>query len=138
MDAVDFSPVAVRRIAEAAAGRGAEVRAAVADVTRYAPEEGADDLVLISCLQLPRQDMTAVLDSACRAARQGATLLVVGHDATNLAHGTGGPLDPRVLSSVEQVRAVWEPYADVAVAEVARRPVGGAEARDTVVRAIRR
>lgn len=138
VDAVDFSPVAVRRIADAAAGRGAEVRAAVADVTRYTPEEGAYDLVLISYLQLPQQDMTAVLDSACRAARRGATLLVVGHDATNLAHGTGGPQDPRVLSSVEQVRAAWEPYADIAVAEVARRPVGGAEARDTVVRAIRR
>ncbi|MCZ7457488.1 hypothetical protein [Streptomyces sp. WMMC940] len=54
------------------------------------------------------------------------------------ARGTGGPQDPRVLSSVEQVRPAWEPCADVVVAEVARRPVGQQEALDTVVRAVRR
>lgn len=138
VDAVDFSSVAVRRIADAAADRGVDVRTEVADATRYDPEEAAYDLVLVSYLHLPQEDMTGVLKSACRAARPGGTLLLVGHDAANLAHGTGGPQDPRVLSSVEQVRAVWEPYADIAVAEVASRPVGEAQALDTVVRAIRR
>ncbi|MEU3190628.1 class I SAM-dependent methyltransferase [Streptomyces sp. NPDC006992] len=138
VDAVDFSPVAVRRIAEAADRREAEVRAVEADVTRYAAEDAAYDLVLLSYLHLPPQDMARVLALACRAARPGGTLLLVGHDVANLEQGTGGPQDPRVLSSVEAVRAGWEPCADVVVAEVARRPVGEAEALDTVVRAVRR
>lgn len=138
VDAVDFSPVAVRRIADTAENRQAEVRAEVADVTRYTAEEAAYDLVLVSYLQLPRQDMAGVLETACRAARPGGTLLLVGHDFTNLTQGTGGPQDPRVLTSVEQVRTAWEPCADVVVAEVARRPVGQEEALDTVVRAVRR
>ncbi|WP_431982699.1 class I SAM-dependent methyltransferase [Streptomyces qinglanensis] len=138
VDAVDFSPVAVRRIAEAADHRQAEVRAVEADVTRYAAEEAAYDLVLLSYLHLPPPGMARVLALACRAARPGGTLLLVGHDLANLEHGTGGPQDPRVLSSVEGVEAAWGPYAEVVVAEVARRPVGEAEALDTVVRAVRR
>ncbi|OEU99936.1 MULTISPECIES: class I SAM-dependent methyltransferase [Streptomyces] len=138
VDAVDFSPVAVRRIAEAADRRRAQVRAVEADVTRYAAEEAAYDLVLLSYLQLPPRDMAPVLALACRAARRGGTLLLVGHDVANLEHGTGGPQDPQVLSSVEGVEAAWEPCADVVTSEVARRPVGEAEALDTVVRAVRR
>ncbi|MFE3637882.1 class I SAM-dependent methyltransferase [Streptomyces sp. NPDC059168] len=148
VDAVDFSPVAVGRMAEGAeevdgtaegAGESAgAVHAAVADVTRYAPEPGAYDLVLLSYLHLPWRDMAGVLERAARAARPGGTLLLVGHDVGNLEHGTGGPQDPDVLSGVERVRAVWEPSADVVVAEVARRPVGEAVALDTVVRAVRR
>ncbi|MDF4252961.1 class I SAM-dependent methyltransferase [Streptomyces sp. WMMB303] len=138
VDAVDFSPVAVRRIAEAAERRQAEVRAVEADVTRYAAEDAVYDLVLLSYLHLPPQEMTRVLALACRAARPGGTLLLVGHDVANLEHGTGGPQDPQVLSSVEGVEAAWEPCADVVVAEVARRRVGDAEALDTVVRAVRR
>ncbi|GAA4760915.1 class I SAM-dependent methyltransferase [Streptomyces sanyensis] len=146
VDAVDFSPVAVRRIADAAArhaqdlgagGRGS-VRAEVADVTRYPAEEAAYDLVLLSYLHLPAREMAGVLGTACRAARPGGTLLLVGHDAANLAHGTGGPQDPGVLTDVGQVRAAWEPCAVLLVAEVARRPVGDAVALDTVVRAVRR
>ncbi|MET8945248.1 class I SAM-dependent methyltransferase [Streptomyces sp. NPDC004542] len=138
VDAVDFSPVAVSRIADAAAGRAGTVTATVADVTRYAPEPGAYDLVLLSYLQLPQQEMALVLERAARAARPGGTLLLVGHDLANLEHGTGGPRDPGVLSRVERVRAAWEPTADLVVAEVARRPVDAAVALDTVVRAVRR
>ncbi|WP_406405749.1 class I SAM-dependent methyltransferase [Streptomyces sp. NBC_01643] len=138
VDAVDFSPVAVRRITDAAEHHRWAIRAEVADVTQHTPEEAAYDLVLISYLHLPRQDMAGVLESACRAVRPAGTLLLVGHDVANLEHGTGGPQDPRVLTSVEQVRAAWEPCADIVLAEVARRPVGEAEALDTVVRAVHR
>ncbi|MFE2378687.1 class I SAM-dependent methyltransferase [Streptomyces sp. NPDC059398] len=138
VDAIDFSPVAVGRIRDAVGSGQEPVRASVADATRYTPEKAAYDLALISYLQLPRQDMLAVLASACRAVRPGGTLLLVGHDAGNLEYGTGGPQDARVLSSVEFVREAWEPYADLVVAEVVHRPVGEAEALDTVVRAVRR
>lgn len=138
VDALDFSPVAVRRITEAAGPHADAVHAEVADVTRHTPEEAAYDLVLISYLHLPRPEMDGVLASACRAAAPGGTLLLVGHDVSNREHGTGGPQDERLLSGVGQVRAAWEPYAEIVLAEVARRPVGDATALDTVVRAVRR
>lgn len=138
VDAVDFSPVAVRKIETAADYHQEAVNATVADVTRYTPDEGAYDLVLVSYLHLPRPEMQGVLERACRAARPGGTLLLVGHDVSNPEHGVGGPQDVRVLSSVEQVSEVWGRCADIVVAEVARRPVEDAEALDTVVCAIRR
>lgn len=138
VDALDFSPVAVRRIETTAEHYRETVHATVADVTRHDPDEGAYDLVLISYLHLPGPEMQGVLERACRAARPGGTLLLVGHDVSNLEHGVGGPQDVRVLSSVEQVTATWGRCADIVVAEVARRPVEDAVALDTVVRAIRR
>jgi len=37
------------------------------------------------------------------AVAPGGTLLVVGHDTTNLIHGCGGPQDPSVLVTSEEV-----------------------------------
>ena len=37
--------------------------------------------------------------------RPGGTLLLVAHDSTNLAEGTGGPQDPSVLMTAEDVLA---------------------------------
>jgi len=40
-----------------------------------------------------------VQERAASALAPGATLLVVGHDSTNLTEGIGGPQDPAVLFS---------------------------------------
>jgi hypothetical protein len=37
------------------------------------------------------------------ALRPGGTLLLVGHDSTNLTEGTGGPQDPTVLMTADDV-----------------------------------
>ncbi|HVC71706.1 MAG TPA: pyridoxamine 5'-phosphate oxidase family protein [Acidimicrobiales bacterium] len=37
----------------------------------------------------------------------GGTLLVVGHDASNLTHGYGGPQDRAVLFTSEEVAPTW-------------------------------
>lgn len=67
--------------------------------------------------------------------------LLVGHDAANLRQGHGGPQDPRLLYTAEQVAAVWRPYADMVRAEAVERPVTGADgprtAIDALVRAVR-
>ncbi|MFF7241738.1 hypothetical protein [Streptomyces collinus] len=67
--------------------------------------------------------------------------LLVGHDAANLRQGHGGPQDPRVLYTAEQVAAVWRPYADMVRAEAVERPVTSADgprtAIDALVRAVR-
>nr|WP_204343164.1 class I SAM-dependent methyltransferase [Micromonospora terminaliae] len=139
--AVDFSPVAVGRGRELAAGRGVEVEWRVADVTAYRPVPGSYDLVLISYLHLPADDFAVVLAAAKQALRPGGSLVVVGHDLANLSGGTGGPQDPAVLLTPE---AVVDGLAGLHIrrAETARRPVattdgGAVDALDTVVVASR-
>lgn len=139
VDALDFSPVAVERAAAAAARADlpGSVRAAVADVTALPPGGPGYDLVLLSYLQLPWAELGGVLRRAAGAARSGGTLLLVAHHLSNLEHGTGGPQDPSVLTRLDQVLPVWEEYAAVRLAEVARRPAEGGVALDAVVRAVR-
>jgi SAM-dependent methyltransferase len=98
--ALDFSAVAVEK------GRGlhAGIDWQVADArTARLPQEL--DLVLIAYLQIPREARTPVMRRAFAALRPGGRLLVVGHDSTNIAEGTGGPQDPDVLYTAEDVLA---------------------------------
>lgn len=142
VDAVDFSRVALRRADELAAANDVRVVTREADLTKYEPEAGAYDLVLVVYVHLPRADMDRLLRRAARAARPGGTLLLVGHDVSNIEHGTGGPQDPEILTATGHVTAVWDDLADCEVAEVRRRPVAREDevvsALDTVVRAVRR
>ncbi|MCM2579035.1 class I SAM-dependent methyltransferase [Streptomyces meridianus] len=142
VDAVDFSRVALLRADELAATHGVQVATREADLTQYEPEGDAYDLVMVVYIHLAHADMEALLRRAARAARPGGTLLLVGHDVSNIEHGTGGPQDPEILTSVAQVSALWGEMADLEVAEVRRRPVAREDevvsALDTVVRAVRR
>ena len=143
VDAVDFSAVALEKAARLAADRGVRLRTVRADLMAWAPPEATYGLALIAYLHLPWDQMTRLLGQAAHAVRAGGTLLLVGHDAANPEHGHGGPQDPRVLYTAEQVADLWRPYADILRAEAVTRPVTGADgerrmALDTLVRAVRR
>src|SRR6187455_2216390 len=100
---VDFSDVALGKAAELAASRGVDVEWVVADVLDHEPEPRAFDLVALLYLQLPRAALLRAVRSAARAAAPGGTLVVLGHDTTNLARGYGGPKDASVLYTAEDV-----------------------------------
>lgn len=102
---VDFSEVAVAEAGRRAADRGVELELVLADVARYAPSARAYDLVLVLYLQLPRPELRAALDRAAEAVAAGGTFLLVGHDLENLEHGVGGPDNPEVLYTPEDVVA---------------------------------
>jgi len=106
---VDFSAVALERAARLAAQRGDSVVRRVhwiqADVTTYEPQPGSQDLVVISYLHLPPPGRGQVFRRAARALRPGGHLVVVGHDLQNLTHGSGGPSDPAVLFTADDVLA---------------------------------
>ena len=96
--AADFSQVALdkgQRLAERLGGADA-VRWVRADATRW-DEPAAYDLVVMAYLQLPGEQRRAAVRAAYASLTVGGTLLLVAHDATNLAEGTGGPQDPAVL-----------------------------------------
>ncbi|MFC7217494.1 class I SAM-dependent methyltransferase [Streptomyces polyrhachis] len=107
--AVDFSSVGVERgrrlTAEAPAEVGGRVTWVCADVLAYEPERGAYELVLLSYLHLPAGERGPALRTAAGALAPGGSLLVVGHDTTNLTEGTGGPKDARVLFTPADVLA---------------------------------
>lgn len=138
--AVDFSGAALEAARRLAARRGVDVEWVEADVRRWRPPERAFDLVAILYLQLPTDERRAALTAAAAAVAPGGTLLVVGHDLQNLSCGHGGPKDPQVLFTPEQV-AVELSGLQVERAERVLRPVetddGEVQAIDALVRARR-
>ena len=135
--AVDFSAVGLDKARRIAAERGATADWVLADVLDYAPEPGTYDLVLIAYLQLPGEQAAAVLHGVVPALAPGGTLLFVAHDLANLTEGTGGPQDPAVLYTAEQIVAELDGLR-VETAGPVRRPVDADRtAIDTLVRAVR-
>ena len=137
---IDFSDVALAKAAELAASRGVEVEWVLGDVVEYEPEARGFDLVAVLYLQLPSDELARAVRSAARAVAPGGTLLVLGHDSTNLIDGYGGPRDPAVLFTPEDVVAELDDLV-VERAEKVRRTValedGEAVAIDAFVRAVR-
>ncbi|MPY79329.1 MAG: methyltransferase domain-containing protein [Actinophytocola sp.] len=103
--AVDFSRVGLDRARQLAEARGVDVIYIEADVVSWRPPTQAFDLVLISYLQLPWDELRTVLASASKAIAPGGTLLIVGHDADNIERGYGGPQEPTVLYNVAKIAA---------------------------------
>jgi SAM-dependent methyltransferase len=139
--AVDFSAVGLAKAAKLAEKRGVTgVQWVEADLRVYRPGPAAYDLVLIAYIHLPPDEFGALLRTAASALVPGGTLLLVGHDVDNIAHGHGGPQDPRILHRAQDVVAGL-PGLTIHRAEQALRQVPTSEgervAIDTVVRAQR-
>ena len=138
--AIDFSSVAVDRARRLAAERGVEIELLVGDVLDTTLEAGAYDLVLLAYLQLPPYERAAVLRTAAEAVRPGGTFLLVGHALRNHAEGCGGPTNPDLLWTVDEIVGALS-TAGLAVerADEVLRDVEGAPrpAIDTLVRARR-
>ncbi|PZS15655.1 MAG: class I SAM-dependent methyltransferase [Pseudonocardiales bacterium] len=107
VSALDFSAVALDKgrtlesSQDPAAPRVAWVHG---DATSYRAGQPFD-LVLLCYLHLAPTDWAAALSCAVRALAPGGTLLVIGHDSTNIADGVGGPQDPAVLFTAAEVAA---------------------------------
>lgn len=134
---VDFSDVALASGRELAAERGVEVEWVEADVRDWVPAPSRFDLVAILYLQLPADERRLVLERAAAAVAPGGTVVVVGHDLQNLNGGHGGPKDPRMLFTPDDIAAEL-PGLEVEKAERVLRPVqtqdGEVQAIDALVR----
>ena len=133
--AADFSRVALdkgRRLAGEVS-----LRWVCIDVTQW-DEPASYDLVVMAYLQVPAADRRASVQAGYAALRPGGTLFVVGHDSLNLTEGTGGPQDPDVLYTAEDVLAdlAGEEFETLR-AERVERPVADATALDCLVRLVR-
>lgn len=100
---VDFSQVGLEKASRISVERGVEVSWVQADLAEYEPAGGPFDLVAMLYLHLPAAQRRHVLARASQALAFGGTLLVVGHDLLNLSQGHGGPQDPEVLYSPDDI-----------------------------------
>ena len=96
VQAVDFSRVGLDRARAAAAAAGVDVETVCADVTGWDPAEPVD-LVLCAYLHLPSVTTRPLLHRLGTWVAPSGWLVLLGHDAANLRHGTGGPQDADVL-----------------------------------------
>jgi SAM-dependent methyltransferase len=103
--AVDFSRVALEkgRAVEERRPGGVPVDWVHADALSYSGQ--GFDLVVIAYLQLPEEQRRTAVRRAFTALREGGTFFLVAHDASNLSEGTGGPQDPAVQCTAEEVLA---------------------------------
>jgi SAM-dependent methyltransferase len=140
--AVDFSQEALRQARERAAELAVDVDWIEADLVGYEPPAAAFELVLLAYLHVPADERRAILAKAEAAVGPGGTLLLVGHDLTNIGTGAPGPTSPSVLYTPADIVPEL-PALDVSRAEQVRRPVeledgSTAEAVDALVLATRR
>ena len=164
--AVDFSQTALERgerfAAAAGIGSGAEKKGpqpgvpgvgeggaiewVQGDLTEYSPPPGRFDLVTIMFLHIPWEEMKSVLRRAKQAPAAGGIFLLMGHHRDNLGRGTGGPQDPGVLYTENDVTGVLSELEILRAEAIERRPEHageataepGALALDCLVRARRR
>jgi SAM-dependent methyltransferase len=103
--AIDFSDVAIEKGKRLAAARQVadKVDFQIVDLRGYEPEVHHFDLVALMYLQIPRAEREPIFIRAARAVAPGGTFLLVAHDSANLLHGYGGPQQPDVLYTAEQV-----------------------------------
>ena len=98
--ASDFSQVALDKGRQLAGET--DVSWVCADATAW-DEPAAYDLVVLAYLQLPGVERRKAVRAAFDSLRPGGTFFLVAHDSTNLSEGTGGPQDPAVLMTAEDV-----------------------------------
>jgi len=135
---IDFSEVAIARARERAARERLEAEFVCADLLEYEPKPSAFDLVLVFYLQVPALKRRRILEQAVSALKADGTFLLVGHDLTNVTDGVGGPSDPDLLYTPDDIVAEL-PGLEIVKAERVLRDVAGADrpAIDALVRARR-
>ena len=121
--AVDFSEVAIEKGSMLSRQLEIPVRWQVRDLTDYTPLNAHYDLVCIFYLHMPWEEYAEILRRAAVAVKPGGTLLVVGHDRSNIEQGSGGPQDPAVLYTPADITAALEHISGTGGATPSEAPV---------------
>jgi SAM-dependent methyltransferase len=101
--AVDFSPAGLDK--GRTLGEGLDVDWVCADATTWPgdPDGPGYDVCLVAYLQLAATERAAAVRNSYASVRTGGTLLWISHDLSNHSEGVGGPTDPAVLMTAEDV-----------------------------------
>lgn len=111
---VDVSAVALARAAGHAAAVGDQVAELItwqqADVLTWDPAPLQFDLVTAHFMQLPQPARDSLHRRLAAAVRPGGTLLVVGHDFSDLQTTAGRPHLPELFFTADEVVGLLDPH----------------------------
>ena len=136
--AVDFSRVGLERARVLADHAGVDVEWVLADLLAWTPQPRAFDLVCLFFIHLPPAERRVVYERAADGVALGGTLLIVGHERSNLGRGTSGPQDPTLLFTAGEVAADLAGFTIVREGTVRREVGADRVAIRAVMRALRR
>ncbi len=102
--AIDQSPVGLHKAERLAAGRGAEIETAIADLADYRIEPGRwDGIVSIWC-HLPPPLRAAVHGQTVAGLKVGGAFLLEAYTPAQLRYGTGGPKSADLMPTLAELR----------------------------------
>ncbi|MFD3744810.1 class I SAM-dependent methyltransferase [Nocardia sp. NPDC058633] len=138
--AVDFSQVGIDKGRTVAARLSRSVRSRVhwqtADITDLEAAEitGPFELILMVFVHLTADERRTLLHQLSDMLAPGGMLLILGHATRNVTDGYGGPQDPQILFSPEDLRADL-PRDDLTItlASEVLRPTEGPDAIDSLL-----
>ena len=133
---VDFAHVGLEKAKRHAEELDVAVDWIEADLRTWQAPSAAFDLVALLYLHLPANELDPVLRAAATAVAPGGTLFLVGHDRVNIEQGVGGPQNPAVLYTPEEIVASLDGL-EVVRAERVTRDVEAGTAIDALVQARR-
>lgn len=103
---IDFSRAALTKALKFAESRNVKdlIFAHVADATGFESVLTPVDLGVVAYLQVPNDDLFDALDCLIENVKKGGHIIGVWHARENLQGGFGGPQDPKVLPTAEEIR----------------------------------
>jgi SAM-dependent methyltransferase len=125
--AVDFATTALRRGAAHAEAKGVELAARIewrhADLRVWTPPEADFDLVSAQYMHLPPAERRDLFARLAAAVAPGGTLLIVGHDISDLETGAHRPDMPEMFFTADEVAGSLDPdHWEIVTAEPRPRP----------------
>ncbi|WP_227997554.1 class I SAM-dependent methyltransferase [Nocardia australiensis] len=136
--AVDYSQVGIDKGRTVATRLSRSVRGRIAwqcaDVTDLdaADITGPYELVLMVFLHLPADQRRILVRRTADLLAPDGTLLILGHDVINRTDGYGGPQDPEVLFTPDDIVADLAPVSDRIRVHIAERVLRPTESRDAI------
>lgn len=144
VSAVDISEVVLERARRATARFADRITFAQADLRTWTPPAAAYDLVTSHFVHFLPDDRVVVVARLAAAVRPNGTLLIVGHDPSDLQTTVKRRRVPEAFATADQFAALLPAYAwDVLVAETRPRAAADPDGNrvtvhDAIVRARRR
>ena len=118
---VDVSGVALARAAAQASAEGLTVDLLQIDATVTGLPAGPFDLVTSHFLHVPRDAFLALVDGMAQVTAPGGTLLVVGHDRSDITSGVRRPQHPDRFVAASELAGRLDPAVWTVLAAEPRR-----------------
>lgn len=119
---VDGSEVGLAKAQKLAASKGVNIRTQVADLAVYTPAENAFGSVVSISAHLPSLVRRRLHQLVERSLKPGGIILLEAYTKSQLARNTGGPKDPDMLMSREQLESEF-PNCEPLVSQEIEREV---------------